>query len=77
MDVQMPILDGIKATEVIRKQQLASNKKVPIIALTANAMEGDRERYIAAGMDGYLAKPIHMRSFISTLEVHLAHRKPV
>ena len=54
MDIQMPILDGISATKAIRKLGITT----PIIALTANAIHGDKERFIDAGMNDYLAKPI-------------------
>ena len=58
MDDQMPVLSGIEATQVIRREEKQTGMHVPIIAMTANAMAGDRERYIAAGMDGYVSKPI-------------------
>jgi CheY-like chemotaxis protein len=58
MDLQMPVMDGLEATEHIRKQEARSGKHTPIVALTANAMEGDRERCLQGGMDGYLAKPV-------------------
>ena len=58
MDVQMPGMDGLETTEVIRKHEEESGEHIPIIALTANAMKGDRERCLKAGMDGYLSKPI-------------------
>jgi CheY-like chemotaxis protein len=58
MDVQMPIMSGVEATVEIRKQEQKSGLHVPIYAMTANAMKGDRERYLSIGMDGYLTKPI-------------------
>ncbi len=60
MDIQMPVLDGIEATKRIREQmaQSADKRRLAIIATTANAMVGDREHYLAAGMDDYLAKPL-------------------
>lgn len=64
MDIQMPLMDGILATQLIKTE----NKKVPpIIALTANAMEGDKEKYIAAGMDDYLPKPVQIETLHSML----------
>lgn len=66
MDMQMPEMDGMTATRTIRKLPHAS-ATIPIIALTANAMEGDRERYIAAGMDDYVAKPISLPQLITAM----------
>jgi hypothetical protein len=67
MDIQMPELDGVETTRAIRTTAMNMNCKVPIIALTAHAMKGDRERFIAAGMDDYLTKPIEMERLVEVL----------
>ena len=58
MDVQMPDIDGFAATAAIREKEKSTGKHLPIVAITAHAMAGDRERCLAAGMDGYVAKPV-------------------
>src|SRR5437667_6551080 len=58
MDVQMPGIDGLEATRLIRDAERTTPRRVPIMAMTASAMKGDRERCLEAGMDGYLAKPL-------------------
>jgi PAS domain S-box-containing protein len=68
MDVQMPELDGLSATIRIRQSERESGAHVPIVAMTAHAMAGDRERCIAAGMDNYVAKPLHPSELIAAVE---------
>jgi two-component system sensor histidine kinase/response regulator len=68
MDVQMPKMDGFEATALIRRRELGSGLHVPIVAMTAFAMTGDRERCWAAGMDGYISKPIHARELLAAVE---------
>ncbi len=68
MDIQMPEMDGIAATRLIRSMPSTEKANVPIIALTANAMKGDEEEYLAAGMNDYLTKPIDRDSLINTLQ---------
>jgi CheY-like chemotaxis protein len=69
MDIQMPVLDGVQTTKWIRAQP--KFKETPIIALTAYAMSGDEERFLQAGMDGYIAKPVDKDELITVLERNL------
>jgi len=74
MDIQMPKMDGFEATAVIREREMHDGGHIPIIALTANAMKGDRERCLTAGMDGYLSKPIVSQELDELLGTYLARR---
>lgn len=71
MDCQMPVMDGFRATATIRKLQ-GDLANVPIIAMTANAMEGDRERCLAAGMDDYVPKPVKPEQLFKAIEQHVS-----
>jgi CheY-like chemotaxis protein/HPt (histidine-containing phosphotransfer) domain-containing protein len=70
MDVQMPVMDGIEATHQIRSPEfaLASGRRIPIIAMTAHAMQGDRDRCLEAGMDDYVSKPVVPQALAEALE---------
>jgi len=72
MDVGMPRMDGYETTQHIREQeQTAKFPPVPIIAMTAHAMKGDREKCLDAGMDDYISKPFNLHQFQSTLTRHM------
>ena len=71
MDVQMPEMDGFRATSIIRRQEQNSSRHLPVIAMTAHAMKGDRERCLEAGMDGYVAKPINSAVLFQTIRTVL------
>jgi PAS domain S-box-containing protein len=73
MDVQMPEMDGFEATELIRDREKGNGGHIPIVAMTAHAMKGDRERCLAAGMDDYVSKPITAEELFSVIE-DLVHR---
>lgn len=68
MDVQMPEMDGFEATGIIRARQKSSGAHIPIIAMTAHAMEGDEERCLAAGMDGYVSKPFEVDTVFTMID---------
>lgn len=72
MDVQMPALDGLEATRLIRKDERW--KDLPIVAMTAHAMTGDKERCLEAGMNGYISKPVHPSHLLATVDEFLANR---
>jgi two-component system sensor histidine kinase/response regulator len=76
MDVQMPEMNGLEATEAIRQREQGTGRHIPIIALTAHAMPADRERCLAAGMDGYLAKPIDVEELIAAVEAYAEGEQP-
>jgi len=73
MDVQMPAMDGLDATRYIRGREQGTGKHVPIIALTAHAMKGDRERCLEAGMDAYVAKPVQKQELLQIIYQNSAH----
>ena len=81
MDAQMPEMDGFAATAAIRQQEQQTGAHLPIIALTAHAMKGDAERCLAAGMDAYVSKPLHIEVLSATiaqvLENTAEHRPPL
>jgi two-component system cell cycle response regulator DivK len=66
MDIQLPDIDGVEALARIRADERSAS--LPVLALTAQAMEGDRERFLAAGFDGYLSKPVDIAEFVATVK---------
>lgn len=71
MDIQMPQMDGVMALEEIRKEEV--NQKHPcVIALTANALSGDKEKYLAAGFDDYMSKPVKIKDLEKVLKKHFS-----
>jgi len=76
MDVQMPGVDGFEATRRIRAREAGTGRRLPIIAMTAHAMKGDRERCLAVGMDGYVTKPIQVEQLFQVLEGFTAPAPP-
>jgi two-component system sensor histidine kinase/response regulator len=72
MDVQMPVMDGVEATAAIREKENATGAHIPIVAMTAHAMAGDRQRFLESGMDGYISKPVHSQELFEAIESALA-----
>jgi two-component system sensor histidine kinase/response regulator len=68
MDVQMPVMDGVEATAAVRLKEKVTGDHIPIIAMTAHAMEGDRERFLESGMDGYVSKPVHSHELFEAID---------
>jgi len=67
MDVQMPVMSGVEATGTIREAERQTGRHVPIVAMTAHAMKGDRERFLAAGMDEYVSKPLRAEEMLAAI----------
>ncbi len=76
MDVEMPVMDGIEATKLLRQREANAGKHVPVIAMTAHALTGDRERMLASGMDDYVSKPLVIEDFFSAIERQLQVNSP-
>jgi two-component system, cell cycle response regulator DivK len=74
MDVQLPGMDGLAATALLKADE--ATRSIPVVALTALAMKGDEERIRAAGCDGYIAKPMRMHEFLESVAAHLASALP-
>jgi two-component system cell cycle response regulator DivK len=72
MDIQLPDIDGIEALGRLRADDRTAS--MPVLALTAQAMEGDRERFLAAGFDGYLSKPVNVADLLATVKRHCEGR---
>ena len=76
MDMQMPVMGGFEATAAVREMEKGTGRHVPIVALTAHAMKGDRERCLAAGMDGYIGKPIRAEELFEQIDALLPQGRP-
>ena len=75
MDCQMPVMDGFQATEAIRKNDECASRTSPIVAITAFAMPGDRERCLEAGMNDYISKPLKRQQFQDIVHAWLYHEE--
>jgi two-component system cell cycle response regulator DivK len=73
MDIQLPGMDGLQATALLKADQVT--RGIPVLALTALAMKGDEERILAAGCDGYIAKPLDYKAFLAEVKATLAGRR--
>jgi len=73
MDVQMPEMDGLRATQTIREREKTTGEHIPIIAMTANAMVGDREKCLDAGMDSYVSKPLQVKELFTAIDEVLSY----
>jgi CheY-like chemotaxis protein len=71
MDIQMPVINGIAATKKIRELESTSNTQTPIIAITANALSGDKETCLAAGMNDYISKPFQVDVLVNKMKILL------
>jgi two-component system, cell cycle response regulator DivK len=72
MDIQLPDIDGVEALARLRADERTAS--VPVVALTAQAMEGDRERFLASGFDGYLSKPVNIADLVATVKRYCEER---
>jgi CheY-like chemotaxis protein len=76
LDVQMPLMDGLQAAQLIRqRERAAGSRRLPLVALTAHAMNGDRERCLAAGMDAYVSKPVSPQQLFNVIKELMTSRE--